>query len=91
MKLARHEINAKQNIFGDINKSEFEVNNFCNHPVLLKRAEYQMENSAVIEWSAKIHQITSLIYNSVLFKHEKYAKTIILAWIRKSKSINARH
>ena len=77
MKLARHEINA------NLPRRAFSVTLInanlkqiicCDDPFLPKHAGYKTEKSAVIESSAKIHQITSFIYTGVLFIHEKYAK-----------------
>ena len=57
-------------------------------PILLYGAEVwaasgkftpdKWEKTAVIEWIAKIHQITPFLYNSIVITHENCAKNIIL-------------
>ena len=69
MKLTRHEINAnlpKRTFLVTLINANFKHIIFSDHPFSLKNAEYHTKNTAVIEWIAKIHDITPFLSNSIL-------------------------
>ena len=77
MKLTRHEINAnlpKRTFLVTLINANFKHIIFSDHLFSLKHAEYQTENTAVIELIAKIHQIAPFLYYSILIAHENCAK-----------------
>ena len=78
MKLARHEINAnspKITFLVTLINANFKHIIFNDDPFSLKHAEYQTENTAVIESSTNIQKITSFRYTSVLFTTKNMQKS----------------